>query len=378
MDLRGAGLKLFVSRPFDRGFPRQWMEEVKNSDRVSVTLINPHKTFTPREKGDTMLSENLSVSNLRGDNTESADGLHTIYGQVMDESPIRRGGDNMHHDFFDGVEQVEATIAGKKAKLPVFYRSARSFTAIFPATFISLRRLLPDSRYAPAQIAPGVGAVHLTAFEYYDTDIEPYNEFAIGILLNDPQVMPFPGYNLLRQLFNLTFHTYIHHLPVTTEIALRGGIDVYNYPKFLADIDFTDTQQSVTCELKEKGDLILRLEGQKIEASRSGIMKFLCHLYQYKQLQGAEFKVNALKYAIVPGFGKAKLELGSSHPVAVELRRTLLATQPLMYMYMPEIQCILYGPDRLSLPLVVRLLRENMGVPIERLAEEFANMAKSQ
>ncbi len=284
----------------------------------------------------------------------------------------------MHHDFFEGIEQVEATMAGKKAKLPVFYRSARSFTAIFPATVLSLRRLLPDSRYVPAQIAPGVGAIHLTAFEYYDTDIEPYNEFAIGVLLNDPQVMPIPGYNLLRQLLNLTFYTYIHHLPVTTEIALRGGIDVYNYPKFMAEIDFTDTEASVTCELKEKGELILRLEGKKVDTPRSGVMKYLCHLYQYRQPQGAEFKVNAIRYAIVPGFGKARLELGDRHPVALELRQTLLSTQPFMYMYMPEIQCILYGPDRLSLPLLVRLLRENMGIPVERLAEELARMVTEE
>jgi len=274
----------------------------------------------------------------------------------------------MHHDFFEGVEQVEATLIGKEVKLPIFYRSARSMTAVFPATIPALKRLIPDPRYSPAQVVPGVGALHLTAFEYYDTDIEPYNEFAIGVLLNDPYLMAVPGYNLLRQLIRLNFYTYIHHLPVTTELALRGGIDVYNYPKFLAGIDYTDTESELVCELSEGGERILTLRGQKVSATRSGIMKFFCHLYQFKQLQGAEFKVNAIRYALLPAPGKVRLELGDSHPVAQELRRTLLSTQPLVYIYMPEIQCILYGPDRLSLPLLVRLMRENMGISLEELA----------
>lgn len=274
----------------------------------------------------------------------------------------------MSNEFFEGVEQVEAYMAGKKAKLPVFYRSARSMTAVFPALIPELKKLIPDPRYKPAQIAPGIGAIHLTAFEYYDTDIDPYNEFAIGILLNDPQALKLPGYNLLHQLARFNFYTYIHHLPVTTDLALRGGIDIYNYPKFLAGIDFADTSQELTCHLSEKGDSILTFKGQKISATRSGIMKYFCHLYQFKQLQGAEFKVNARKYSVAPGVGAASLELGDFHPVAQELKKALLTTKPLVYIYIPEMQSILYGPDRLSVPLMVKLLRDNMGLPLEELA----------
>lgn len=271
----------------------------------------------------------------------------------------------MHHDFFKGVEQLDAKMGGKKVKLPVFYRSARAMTVVFPALVPSLKKLIPDPRYSPAQIAPGVGAVHLTAFEYYDTDIEPYNEFAVGVLLNDPHVMALPGYNLLRQLARVNFYTYIHHLPVTTELALRGGVDIYNYPKFLAGIDFSDTDDELACRLSEKGEDILTLRGKKISAKKSGVMKYFCHLYQSKQLQGAEFKVNGIKYGLVPGMGQANLELGTSHPVARELRETLLTTQPFLYIYKPEIQCILYGPDRFSLPLLVRLMRDHLEEPVK-------------
>jgi hypothetical protein len=273
----------------------------------------------------------------------------------------------MKGDFFEGVEQVEAFLLGEKVKLPVFYRSARSFTAVFPASLFSLRRMVPDRRFVPAQLLPGVGGIHLTAFEYYDTDIHPYNEFAVGVLLNAPRFLQVPGYNALRQLVQGEFYTYIHRLPVNTEISLRGGVDIYNFPKFMAEITFTDTAEEVTCELREGGDLICRLSGRKVEARRSGVMKYFCHLYQSKQPQMAEFKINARAYTILPGPGNARLELGTSHPVAAELSRALLAPVPLIYIYNPDMQGILYGPDHLFMPLIYRMIRDNLGVDLESL-----------
>jgi len=271
-------------------------------------------------------------------------------------------------EFFSGVDQVEASIAGHRAKMPVFYRDARAFTLVLPANLLALRRIMPDRRLVPAQMLPGVGAIHLTAFEYYDTDIEPYNEFAVGVLLNSQQFLQIPGYNMLRQLLQNSFCTYIYHLPVTTEIALRGGIDLYNYPKFMASIDFEDTEEWVTCELAADDDLICRLRGRKIDANRSAVQKYFCSLYQFQQPQGAEFKVNARKLAMAMGPGNAELVVGPSHPVGRELKSLLLSTTPLMYIYQPSIQAILYGPEHLSLASIAMFLEQGYGVSLDELS----------
>jgi hypothetical protein len=270
-------------------------------------------------------------------------------------------------DFFDGVEQVEASIAGEQARMPVFYRDARSFTVVLPANLMALRRIMPDRRFVPAQMLPGVGAVHLSAFEYFDTDIHPYKEFAIGVLLNSGQFLQVPCYNILRQLMQNSFSTYIHHLPVTTEIALRGGVDLYNYPKFMASIDFEDGQEWVSCEVSVEGDLILRLKGRKVPANMSAVQKYFCNLYQSGQPQGAEFRINARKMGMAPGFGNAELVIGQSHPVARELNSLLLAPRPLLYIYQPSIQAILYGPEHLSLTYISMFL-ERYGVSLDELA----------
>jgi len=273
----------------------------------------------------------------------------------------------MPDDFFYGVDQLEASLGGFRAKTPTFYRDARCFTLVLPANLLVARRLVPDRRFVPAQVLPGIGAVHLTAFEYYDTDIQPYNEFAIGILVNAPHFQQVPGYNMLRQLLQNSFYTYIHHLPVTTEVALRGGIDLYNYPKFMAGIEFSDTPEWITCDLKEGEDLICSVRGRKIPATRSAVMKYICHLFQYQQPQCAEFKMNARQYAQTLGYGNAELEIGTSHPYALELKSLLISDRPFMYIYVPSMQAILYGPEHLSLASFGFFMEQGFGISLDEL-----------
>lgn len=258
----------------------------------------------------------------------------------------------MQDDFFAGVDQVEVRINGGKGKFPVFYRDARMFNIVLPASYAKLRKILPDPRFTPAQVFPGVGAVALTALEYYDTDIEPYNEFSMGIILNSPYYQPVPGYNLLRQLFSQMINVYIWHLPVTTEIALRGGIDFYNYPKFMADIDFSDTGERVTCDLVGDGEQILTVSGEKVATSDLGEFKLMCNLYQNRQPQVAEFKMNVpqgriqwLPTNVSWGFNRSS-EIGS------DLASLVLGKRALQYFYFPRIQCILYGPEYMPMQLM--------------------------
>lgn len=270
-------------------------------------------------------------------------------------------------NFFEGVDQVDVWAAGQKVKLPIFYRDARAYMAIFPANIFELKKLLPDPRFSPAQMFPGVGAVGLACFEYHDTDVGPYNEFAFTIMLNNPHMLPIPGYNLTRQLIQFNFYPYIFHLPVTTEAALRWGIDFSGYPKILTSIDFKDTDDATTCELTENDELICQLKFRKIATPMSRVMKLLISLYQQKQPQKTEFKVNARKFGISLNPKDVELQLGMKHPIARELSKALLTTKAVTYFSMPSTQFILYGPENLSLPLINFLIQKGMGIPLDSL-----------
>ena len=284
----------------------------------------------------------------------------------------------MHHDFFEGIEQVKLKVDGGTAMFPIFYRDARMFTIMLPANFLKLRRMLPDVRFVPAQVAPGVGAVLLTAFEYYDTDIKPYNEFSMSIFLNSPYFAPVPGYNVLRQYFARLYSVYIYHLPVTTEIALRGGIDFYNYPKFLAGIEFSDTERRITCGLSRDGENILTVSGEKVQTGYLGEMKFLCNLYHFRQPQLAEFKVNVVEGSINWMPTDISWAFNTSSDIGREFSDVILGDRALMYLYMPKIQAILYGPENYSMPLLDRAMKAGLAPrPARKAAAKKPAVKKS-
>jgi len=260
--------------------------------------------------------------------------------------------------FFDGVEQLDLDIAGHPGRLPCFYYDASSMQAVFPAHYGRLSRLLPDPRFVPARLAPGLGCVVVTCLEYRDSDIGAYNELAISIPLNVPAHRPnLPGRALWESVRRRQVHVFVHHLPVTTDVAMRGGIDYFNFPKFVAGIDFVDGGGTRRCRLTEGQEPILIFTGPRIPARARAEAQTFCHLWMDRQPQQAEFKLNQLALGISLRPGAATLELGSRHPIARELDRLLVSCSSLQYEYTPQLEAILHGPDRVTLRLAQRALR---------------------
>ena len=265
--------------------------------------------------------------------------------------------------FFDGVAQSEVMIAGTPAKVPIFYYDGSAISAAFPARLGALRALMPDPRFVPARLAPGLGIVAVTCFEYRDTDIGPYNELAISVVLNEPWFVPnIPGRALLASMRRRQLHAWVHHLPVTTEIARAGGVDFYNYPKFIGQIEFSESDAQRTCFLAEEGEHILTLSGRRIRAGRSERLQLFSHLWMDRQPQSSEFKINALDVGMTLFPGAATLTLGERHPIARELSRLLVSRTPLQFQYIASFEGILYGPEHISLALLERMAEHTKGL----------------
>lgn len=251
--------------------------------------------------------------------------------------------------FFEGVRQTELEVGGFNFAIPLFYPDGEQMTGVFPAKMSELRKMLPDPRFVPARLAPGVGAITVTCFEYRETGIGPYNELAIGIPLNSPHYRPnLPGRALLDGVRRRQLDTWVHHLPVTTEIARVGGVEFYNYPKFIAAIDFEENDGTRTCRLAEGAEHILTLRAPKIASRRDEVVQIFSHLYQNREPQTSEFKIlnHQLGWSIAPG--AAQLELGTRHPISEELARALISTRSISTAYSPKIEGILYGPNHLT------------------------------
>ncbi len=239
-------------------------------------------------------------------------------------------------------------------RLPVFYYDGTAIQAVFAARLGALRRLMPDPRFAPARLAPGLGAVVITCFEYRDTDIGPYNELAISVVLNEPWFLPnLPGRALVSSLRRRQLHAWIQHLPVTTEIARAYGAEM-NYPKFVAGIDFEQTATDRVCHLSEGEEHILTLSGKRIATPRSEQFQLFCHTWMDRQPQSAEFKINAIEMGVSLSPAAATLQLGGRHPIARELADLIAWRRPIQYQYTARFEGILYGPEHLSLPLIAK------------------------
>lgn len=261
--------------------------------------------------------------------------------------------------FFEGVEQVEMSFGDGEysGRVPIFYYDGTAQTAVFPAKLGALRKLLPDPRFVPARLAPGLGAVAFTCFEYRDTDIGPYNELSIAIVLNNPPFASnFPGRAMLTGLRSGQLHAWIHHLPVTTEIARFGGIELYNYPKFIGSIDFSEDGSRRSCRLGEGAEHILTVDGPLIATPDAYQLQAFSHLWMDRQPQESEFKLNALAGGHSRRLGAARLELGARHPIARELAGVLVSRRSIHYELMGRFEGILYGPEHLSLQFLHRAL----------------------
>jgi hypothetical protein len=247
--------------------------------------------------------------------------------------------------FFKDTPRKTLDMVGEPIEFPILYYDLRLIIAIFTAKTSNIKKLLPHPNFKPIEMWPGTGMLGIGAFEYHDTSIGPYNEIGVTIPVKFPPGFVFPGFNAIASMRKNLFSVYIHHLPVTTEIALKGGLYFWNYPKFLAEITFKDQDGKLEVTLREKDELILKMLAKKLPLKRSGQLEF--HTYSIKE--------NMVMHALVGGWGPrlgkvmmgniAELELGE-HRISKELAELNLSKTAKSGLYGEGVMTKLYDPDR--------------------------------
>lgn len=246
-----------------------------------------------------------------------------------------------------GVEETELS-TGARIGLPVRYYEWSALMAHFPAPTAALRGLLPSGRLRPAELIPGTGVVSLAAMEYRRiADVQPYNEFGIMVPVLYESSRNVPVLPLLAPQRFRGFGLYVHHLPVTTEEARIFGIEIWGYPKFLAEIDFEETDRVRRCRLQADGKSILTLEVAKT-ATRARPLDL--YSYTVKDGQLLHTRVQAEGQVGITRFrGGARCDLGD-HPVAEELRALRMGGTAVERLYAPQVQSMLHAAaERLPL-----------------------------
>ena len=253
----------------------------------------------------------------------------------------------MKGDLFKGIVQWDMQDAkGYKGKLPVFYYENTSMTVILTASTEKVMKYIPHPYMHPVEVFPGRCLVGFSMFEYRKTDIEPYNEFSISIIISFGK-RPVPGITILSNMINRCFHAYVWHLPVTTERARYGGVELYGYPKFIADIAFKREKDHLECTLSEKGSMILTIRGKKQSTSQGKILRFKTYSIKDGIPLCANIYTNPIEFRQTMNRNAAELEIGSDHKICGELNGIGLSKKPLLFQYIPLNEMILFGPRNL-------------------------------
>ncbi|MDO9264924.1 MAG: acetoacetate decarboxylase family protein [Desulfosalsimonadaceae bacterium] len=241
--------------------------------------------------------------------------------------------------FFKGI--MQRTIPEYDVKLPIFYYDTTSMTAIYTASTARIRAYLPSDILHPVELYPGRCLAVLSAFEYRKTDIGPYNEFSLATLVSCGK-RGLPGLTLADQMLRNEMHLFILSLPVDSEVARRGAVELSGYPKFLADFSWSADDRSLACEVSVGGKPLIRMRGQKLPTSQGRML----HSVVYTQFQNCLLKANLyidpLEFAQSFSRKNVSIEIGDGHELCHLLKDLRMGGQPLGYQFSPLSRAILF------------------------------------
>jgi hypothetical protein len=251
---------------------------------------------------------------------------------------------------FEGVYQFEVNFESGRGKLPIFYRKASTSISMFPAKTKEAEKLIPQKikrLMKVGELIPGITVLGLAGFKYEDTDIGQYNEVAVTLPLTEKSTLS-RNFGLTRFILSLIrgdFKVHIRHLPVTTEIAREAGVVIYNYPKFVAKIDFEDDGKNFS--LTKDKEKIFSLEVKRMFKT-SIKKKFLFTTFQQKDEAVIKAEVLAEGEDIEIGFFSSEINLNINTEIGKELCSLLMSRRSLVSMFIPKMRAILHLPVKIA------------------------------
>jgi hypothetical protein len=239
----------------------------------------------------------------------------------------------------DWLEGRHANVDGIPFEMPVRTKTSPVLFALFTIDGNRAQDLLPGEELHAWQ-ARGRGLLLVAVVDYQDTTIGRYVEFCIGVLAtHGPNPVGRVGPIVRRKRHGTGI--YIHDLPVSTEISVKGGIGIWGMPKRQANLDFTIGRDTVSSQYDLDGQLVARIDiprprrawfPARLSAAGWGAASRGLLMKSYIYSQG---KVG---FHLRPR--KARLVLGD-HPRAEVLRGLDIEPRPLLTGFMPHMNGVL-------------------------------------
>ena len=137
------------------------------------------------------------------------------------------------------------SLTGRDFSFDAEYKDFSFFGIELRAKYEEVKCFLAARQLVPKESAPGETRLQIVGCEMRKVRIAgSYNEVAIQVPVGPLEDSPGDKF---AHLF----------LPVTTEAARWPGVDIYGFPKFIADIDIAKEEDEIVCRLAADGEQVL-------------------------------------------------------------------------------------------------------------------------
>jgi hypothetical protein len=231
-----------------------------------------------------------------------------------------------------------ALVDGINYKMPIDSWEASTILAIFPCDYEAARKLLPEGDVHPFRLW-NKALVVVTVIDYRQTDIGSYIEYSIAVACTRGGK---PAPRLLPGLFRKWFGTgqYVHDLPVSTEVSVKGGKGIWGMPKHQASLDYREGKRWVSAQYDLDGQMVTRLD---VKRPSRVWLPFQTNAANYCMFRGMIYRSWIYfqgKLGFSLGRGSARFVLGD-HPRADALRELGIGADPVAALYIPNVKGLL-------------------------------------
>lgn len=211
---------------------------------------------------------------------------------------------------------VAYDVEGERVTLPVEVRSAAMVAATFLVDGDAAQRMIDHTGLDAVRTRRGQATVSLSAVQYADNDLGPYNEIAVAVVVRPHDL---PAGAKPPSAFGGEVTTYIHRLPVNQAFTRAAGRGIWGFPKWITDITYRREGPVTHAVLVDDGELVLGLRVRRGPIPLPARdLHMSCYSYNDGVLRRTPWVTR--NRAMRGGIGGTTLTLGSVHPMALELR----------------------------------------------------------
>lgn len=237
-------------------------------------------------------------------------------------------GRRLTNDVCRKVDQCHYVIDGRRIEFPVAVDDASMLLNAFLVDSKKAQAVIADSGFRVMEIYPGRAMLQLLAVDYRKNELGDYNEAAIIFpVLTPGERKPLPFFGPLRKLAGGSAGSFVYRMPVDQEFTTHAGRFIWGFPKWVSRIDIAFGQGTATGAFIDDDELVFAISaktGGKIapKAMRAASLAIrdgkAWKTYGTSSGSGMTFSL-----------GGNPPEIGTSHPLALELRALGLPRKPL-------------------------------------------------